>query len=43
MSFIIGRGFAEVQIPIKSETGPFHFYHVDILIRFGTHIDLDNL
>ena len=41
MSFIIGRGFAEFQILKKSETGTFVFNHVDILVKFGMHNDLE--
>ena len=42
MSVIVGRAFAEVHIlKKKSETGPFLYKHVDILIKFGIQNDLD--
>ena len=43
MPFVIGRGFAEVQILKKSETGSISWTFWNILIRFCIHIIIDKI
>ena len=40
MSFLIGRGFAEVKI-LKNETGPYSWTVYNIMIKFCIYINID--
>ena len=42
MLYLIGRGFAEVQIR-KSETGPISWTFWDSLMKFPLPIDIDKI
>ena len=43
MRFFIGRGFAELQIPQKSENGPVSRTVKNIVMKFCIHIDIDKM
>ena len=43
MTFLIGRGFAELQILKKSENGPICRTVKNIVMKFCIYIDIDKM